>query len=293
MGSSGGSNSKASPGWGALGGLMMVILYLILIPSTKSGHKTVHIPNSLMRWHGQGYMYGHRGEIFIAIDLDSGYWQVVAEKRQGQVGFLHTRLKEEVESYANGCIELCLNIGGNCDGAPAAVGWFGRRSKHHWMWLGSHHQRCPIFSTAETRDKEQLLRYFKTVLDILKHYRQTINLKKYKWFQDNCKYIGVNVGAKRNSLGQSKFEAFHKIECPQTRFNVRMLIGVFGFYIKHPPSLNWPYHLGERLKPSNLPQAICGRKRGLRLCHPYIQYGQRNTRTSWSGSRKRSLPSRS
>ena len=85
------------------------------------------------------------------------------------------------------------------------------------------------------RDQEQLLKYFEAVLDILKHCRATINLKKCKWFQDNCEFVGVDVGAKGNNPSRSKFEAFEKLERLQTWSDLRMLIGVFGFYSKHLP----------------------------------------------------------
>ena len=85
------------------------------------------------------------------------------------------------------------------------------------------------------RDQEQLLNYFQAVLDILKHYRATINLKKCKWFQDRCEFVGVDVGAKGNSPAHSKFDAFEKLGRPRTWSDIRMLIGVFGFYSKHLP----------------------------------------------------------
>ena len=55
------------------------------------------------------------------------------------------------------------------------------------------------------RDQEQLLKYFQAVLDILKHYRATINLKKCKWFQDRCEFVGVDVGAKGNIPASSTY----------------------------------------------------------------------------------------
>ena len=40
---------------------------------------------------------------------------------------------------------------------------------------------------------EQILEYFRKVLDILKHHRYTINLKRYKWFQHGCNFVDMDV----------------------------------------------------------------------------------------------------
>ena len=85
------------------------------------------------------------------------------------------------------------------------------------------------------RDQEQMLHYSQAVLDILKHYHATINLKKCKWFQDKCEHAGVDVGTKENIPAHSKFEVFAKLGRPRTWSDIRMLIGVFGFYSKHIP----------------------------------------------------------
>ena len=45
------------------------------------------------------------------------------------------------------------------------------------------------------RTSDQLLGYFVTVLDVLKHHRDTLKMKKCKWFQDRCKFLGMNVVA--------------------------------------------------------------------------------------------------
>jgi hypothetical protein len=78
------------------------------------------------------------------------------------------------------------------------------------------------------RDKDELLRYFKCILEILMHYKATINLRKCKWFQDKCEFVGFDVCAGGNRPAHSKFTAFEKLGPPQTWSDIRVLIGVFG-----------------------------------------------------------------
>ena len=58
------------------------------------------------------------------------------------------------------------------------------------------------------RTDEQLLAYFRTVLDFLKHHHATLKLKKYKWFQDKYKFVGMYVAAVITQHTQSKNEDF-------------------------------------------------------------------------------------
>ena len=85
------------------------------------------------------------------------------------------------------------------------------------------------------RTKDELLRYFKCILEVLMYYRETINLRKCKWFQDKCEFVGVDVCAGGNRPAHSKFAAFEKLGPPQSWSDIRMLIGMCGFYSKHIP----------------------------------------------------------
>ena len=58
------------------------------------------------------------------------------------------------------------------------------------------------------RTAEQLLTYFRTVLDVLKHHRATLKVKKCKWFQDRCKFLGMDMAAGGTQPAQSKNEDF-------------------------------------------------------------------------------------
>ena len=85
------------------------------------------------------------------------------------------------------------------------------------------------------RTSRQLLDYFITVLDVLKHHLSTLKLKKCKWFQDRYKFVGMDVKAGETQPAQSKNEAFAKLERPNTWEDLGILIGIFGFYIQFLP----------------------------------------------------------
>ena len=42
---------------------------------------------------------------------------------------------------------------------------------------------------------KQLLYFFRTFPDVLKYHRATLKLKKCKWFQNRCKFLGMDVAA--------------------------------------------------------------------------------------------------
>ena len=109
------------------------------------------------------------------------------------------------------------------------------------------------------RTSEQILDYFRTVLDILKHHRATLKLKKLKWFQDRCEFVGVDVVAVGKKPEQSKNEAFTKLEQPNTWGDFRMLIGLFGFYRQLFPLYEldikpWRYIFSNLPQPGTLSQ---------------------------------------
>ena len=66
------------------------------------------------------------------------------------------------------------------------------------------------------RTSNQLLHYFRTVLDVLKQHHTTLKLKKWKWFQDKCECVGMDVAAGVTKPTQFKYEAFDNLEQPNT-----------------------------------------------------------------------------
>ena len=85
------------------------------------------------------------------------------------------------------------------------------------------------------RSAKQILAYFITVLNVLKHHHNTLKLKNCKWFQDMCEFLGMDVASGVTQPAQSKNEAFSELEQPNKWQDLRMLIGIFGFYIQFLP----------------------------------------------------------
>ena len=85
------------------------------------------------------------------------------------------------------------------------------------------------------RTSGKLLVYFRTVFDVLKHHHTNLKLKKCKWFQDRCDFVGMDVAVGGTQPAQYKNEAFSKLERPNTWGDLHMLIGIFGFYSQFLP----------------------------------------------------------
>ena len=80
-----------------------------------------------------------------------------------------------------------------------------------------------------------MLLYFPVCLEVLKHYRATLKLKKTQFLPQSPEFVGITLGSDWNSPALSKYEAFRKIPRPETWSDLSMLIGMFGFYKKWLP----------------------------------------------------------
>ena len=78
------------------------------------------------------------------------------------------------------------------------------------------------------RTSMHFLDYLKTVMDFLKYHRATLKLKKCKWFQDRCEFVGMDVAAGETQPEQSKSETFYKLDRPNTRGGVCIIIDLLG-----------------------------------------------------------------
>jgi hypothetical protein len=195
-----------------------------------TGSNDAIVPNAKIQSVGRG---GIREEMFfIAIDLDSGYWQVVVEKEaREKLAFFTPGGKKRRKVMPMGML----------NSTPVFVAMM-LELQGKWNRLT---EQCAIKDCGSSvivddvlvfgRTKDEYLRYFKCILEVLMHYQATINLRKCKWFQDKCEFVGVDVCSGGNRPAPSKFAAFEKLGPPQTWSGIRMLIGVFGFYSKHIP----------------------------------------------------------
>ena len=109
------------------------------------------------------------------------------------------------------------------------------------------------------RTAKQILSYFRKVLNVIKHHFDTIKLKKCKWFQYRCKFVGIDVETGVTQPARSINEAFAKLERPNTWGDLHMLIGLFGFYSQFltPYELDirpWRYIFSKQPQPETLYQ---------------------------------------
>ena len=81
-----------------------------------------------------------------------------------------------------------------------------------------------------------LIAYFLSVLEILVHYRVTINLRKGRFLSTRAEFVGIDVLAEGNSPASSKYDAINRLTQPKRFTDIRAIIGLLGFYAKWMPN---------------------------------------------------------
>ena len=148
-----------------------------------------------------------------------------------KTGIINPGRKALVESDAYWVTKFRYNICINDDEAKKVMGHTRKRTWIEMFCIKIIVDDVLMYgSTAE-----HILDYSRTVLNVLKHHCATLKLKKYKWFQDRCKFVGMYVSEGGTQHAQSKNETFSKLEQPNTWGDLCMLIGIFGFYIQFLP----------------------------------------------------------
>ncbi len=173
-----------------------------------------------------------KAQYFIAIDMDSGYWQVSADKDA----------REKLAFFTpDGKLHFTVMPMGALNGAAVFVAMMAKMQKE-WDELarsrGITHCASKVIIDdvlIHGREAEMLLRYFRAVVDTLKHYRASIKLRKCSWFHGSVEFVGIDVGADGNRPAQSKHEAFEKLPRPARWADLRMVIGMIGFYSRWMP----------------------------------------------------------
>ena len=193
-------------------------------------------------------------KFFIAIDLDSGYWQILAEKEaRTRLAFFTPDGKKRWKVMPMGALNSAATFVAMMQKLQQQ--WDALAKERGINNVGSKVIVDDVLLYGRTAD--QLLRYFRTVLDVLKHHRATINLKKCKFMRDRCEFVGVDIVAGGNKPAESKYAAFEALGRPNTFGDLRMLIGLFGFYSKHlalyePRIAPWRSILAQQPKPGEL-----------------------------------------
>jgi hypothetical protein len=98
-----------------------------------------------------------------------------------------------------------------------------------------------------------LLAFFVSVCKILKHYRVTAKLRKARFLPSlHAEFVGIEVLANGNSPAQSKYDPIKQLGRPELFTNLRMLIGLLGFFQTYLPLYEHritPWRLYQKDKP--------------------------------------------
>ena len=81
-------------------------------------------------------------------------------------------------------------------------------------------------------------------MDALKNQCAKLKLKKCKWFQYRCDFLGMGVAAGVTQPAHYRNNTFDKLERPNTWGDMRILIGIFGLYILYFSYKSWTYEPG-------------------------------------------------
>jgi hypothetical protein len=185
------------------------------------------------------------GRYFIIMDLDCGYWQIrLTKASKEKTGFF----------VPNGKKHWNVMPMGACNSHPAFVAMM---AKFQTLWDKLATDRGIIILTLErlgtnpgsevivddlflyADDPEALFAYFMCVLEVLQHQRCTVKLKKCRFFEPDAEFVGIDITPEGNKPAQSKEEAFRTMTRPLTFTDLRMIIGMHGFYQNHMPLFEW------------------------------------------------------
>ena len=170
---------------------------------------------------------------FIAVDMDSEYWQLAAEpEARAKLAFYTPNGKKRWAVMPMGALN-----------SAATFCAMMETLKQEWNKVAAEKQiqHCDTKVIVDDvliygRDSDELIRYFGVVVDVIKHHRATLKLKKCKWFGKSCEFVGVDVTSEGNKPAESKLQAFLDLPAPRTWHDLRMIIGAFGFYGKWIPN---------------------------------------------------------
>ena len=120
--------------------------------------------------------------------MDSGYWQVLAEEEaQERLSLSTPDGKRQCKVTSIGALNAAPTFSAIM--AKLQMKWYTPAKERDLKTFTSKIIVYDVLLYGITA--EYILAYFRTVLDFLKHHRATLKLKKYKWFQDRCKFVGI------------------------------------------------------------------------------------------------------
>ena len=189
---------------------------------------------------------GPYAKCVISFDLDCGYWQVTLEEgSRAKLAFFTPNGKRRWTVMPMGFLNSHAIFVAMM--ATMQAEWEQKAAARGLKNVGSKIIVDDVLLYAPTI--EDSLAYFRIILEVLQHHRVTIKLKKCHFFEPDVEFVGVDVCHRGNSPAASKFEVFRRIPPPQTWTDLRMLIGMFGFYQK------WLFNFEVRIRPFRALQA--------------------------------------
>ncbi len=196
---------------------------------------------------------------FVSFDLATGYWQILAAKATQHKLAFYT---------PHGLFTFKRMPMGALNAAPVFVS-ASNTMKLEWNQdaaknglnvdqVGAKVIVDDILAYGTT--VAALLSYLRCVLRTLQHYSATVKLKKCKWFHSRLCFVGVDVCGAGNLPTKDKHAAFRAIHQPHTFADLRMLIGMFGFYSRWLPNYeirieHWRAILKQQPPPGSATQA--------------------------------------
>ena len=205
-------------------------------------------------------------EYSITSDLDSGYWQVkVHEGSKDKTGFFTPDGKRHWKNMPMGIKNAAAFF--VCMMLDMKREWDARFSDDTKAMafiqhiLRMYERLSPeafedifkdiVESASKLREEDQpgsaiiiddlmlyakhvvvLLAYFVNILETLQHYRVSIRLRKTRFLARYAEFVGIDTMAEGNSPARSKYDSIRNLTRPMLFGDLRMLIGLFGFYSK-------------------------------------------------------------
>jgi hypothetical protein len=182
---------------------------------------------------------GIRGNYFITMDLDCGYWQVQLDKASRDKTAFYT---------PEGKKHWMVMPMGATNAQPFFIAMVGDMRKA-WNALAERQEIKLCSTTVPKLGKDDpdsktilddvilyaytpdvLIGYFTVELEVLQHYHVTVKLRKSRFVQQAVKFVGMDILAEGNSPAKSKDKAFHKMTYPKSFTGLRGFIGFIGFY---------------------------------------------------------------
>jgi hypothetical protein len=167
------------------------------------------------------------GRYRISIDMDSGYWQVIVERRsRPKLAFFGPDEKLRWTKMPMGALNAAPVF-------AAMMKVFQLEWQHKADLAGLKETGSEVIIDdviLYATEVHTLLQYFRIVLGVLQHYRATVKLKKCHFLGKRQEFVGVDILDDGNSPAQSKNRAFRALAQPRTFSDLRMVIGMFGFY---------------------------------------------------------------